>query len=131
MAMTASDARSRLDLFAGGTGGIDGWLTSDNRDAVYARLDRLPAEPLSSGQLNQLLALSHQPEISGGFFKYYWLSEPQHPYDVTRLPGYHPTYRSVEQILSLDQLYWDSTVFIAIHCCISAVYATGIWHFGL
>jgi hypothetical protein len=108
MTMTGekSDVRSLLRLFTGGTGGIDSWLTSDHSADVYARLERLAADPLSCSQLNQLLALSHQPEVSEGFFKYYWLSEPQHPYDVTHLEKYHVTYKSVEQILSADQLYW-------------------------
>ena len=100
------DARSQLALFAGGTGGIDNWLTGDYADTVMGRLDLLPAEPISCSQLNQLLALSHQADVSEGFFRYYWLSEPRHPYDVTRVAQYHPTYKAVDQILSLDQLYW-------------------------
>ena len=44
--------------------------------------------------------------MSEGFFRYYWLSEPRHTYDVTRIPRYHPTYKAVDQILSVDQLYW-------------------------
>lgn len=103
---TGSAARDRLALFTGGTGGIDNWLTGDYAGTVLDRLDLLPTEPISCSQLNQLLALSHQPDVSEGFFRYYWLSEPQHPYDVTRIPEHHPTYKSVDQILSLDQLYW-------------------------
>jgi hypothetical protein len=93
-------------VFTGGTGGIDSWLTSDHADTVIVRLNQLAVEPLSCGQLNQLLALSHQPEVSSGFFRYYWLSEPRHPYDTTRLPQHHATYKSVDQILSIDQLCW-------------------------
>jgi len=100
------DARGQLALFAGGTGGIDSWLTGDHADTVMARLDRLPGDPIIRSQLNQLLALSHRPEVSEGFFKYYWLSEPRHPYDVTRIPQYHDTYKTVDQILSIGQLYW-------------------------
>ena len=101
-----TDARSRLALFTGGTGGIDSWLTGEYADTVITRLERLSMEPLSCSQLNQLLALSHQAEVSEGFFRYYWLSEPKHPYDVTRIPQYDDTYRAVDQILSIDQLYW-------------------------
>ena len=75
----ATDARRHLTLFTGGTGGIDSWLTGDHADTVIARLDRISADPLSCSQLNQLLALSHQAEVSEGFFRYYWLSEPKHP----------------------------------------------------
>jgi hypothetical protein len=104
--VTTEGLSTSLKLFMGGTGGIDSWLTSDHANTVIARLGRLSAEPLSCGQLNQLLALSHQAEVSSGFFKYYWLSEPNHLYDVTRIPQYHPTYRTVDQILSVDQLRW-------------------------
>jgi hypothetical protein len=103
---TGTDARARLALFTGGTGGIDNWLTGDHAETVVARLNQLPAEPISCSQLNQLLALSHQAEVSEGFFRYYWLSEPKHPYDVTRVAEYHATYKGVDQILSLGQLYW-------------------------
>jgi hypothetical protein len=98
--------RTNLALFRGGTRGIDSWLTGDDQDTVFRRLAHLPSDPLSCGQLNQLLALSHQAEISPGYFKFYWLSEPKHPFDVTRLPNYHTSYSSVDQILSVDQLYW-------------------------
>jgi hypothetical protein len=104
--MARQDVRSQLELFAGGTGGIDSWLTGDHANTVMARLEQLPNEPISRSQFNQLLALSHRADVSDGFFKYYWLSEPRHPYDVTRVPRYHPTYIAVDQILSLDQLYW-------------------------
>ena len=102
----ATDARKHLTLFTGGTGGIDSWLTGDHAGTVIARLDRISSDPLSCSQLNQLLALSHQAEVSEGFFRYYWLNEPKHPYDVTRIPNHHATYKSVDQILSLDQLSW-------------------------
>jgi hypothetical protein len=100
------DAKIQLALFTGGTGGIDSWLTSEQSETVLTRLDRLPEKPLSCSQLNQLLALSHQAEVSEGFFHYYWLSEPRHPYDVTRIPAYHTSYKTVDQILTLDQLAW-------------------------
>ncbi|HYM09880.1 MAG TPA: hypothetical protein VEU62_04065 [Bryobacterales bacterium] len=104
--LRGADSRERLELFAGDSGGIDSWLTSGFSDIVYSRLNDLPAHPLSCSQLNQLLALSHQAGVSEAFFRYYWLSAPKHPYDVTRIPFYHPTFNEVDQILSLDQLYW-------------------------
>jgi len=65
-----------------------------------------PEEPISRSQFNQLLALSHRADVSEGFFRFYWLSEPRYPYDVTRVPRHHPTYKAVDRILSIDQLYW-------------------------
>src|ERR1017187_10907405 len=84
---TGTEARARLALFTGGTGGIDNWLTGDHAETVVARLNELPVEPISCSQLNQLLALSHQAEVSEGFFRYYWLSEPRHPRSEERRVG--------------------------------------------
>jgi len=103
---SAATVRRRLALFTGGTGGIDSWLTGDHADTVMRRLDLLSSEAISCSQLNQLLALSHQADVSEGFFRYYWLSEPTHPYDVTRVPQHHATYKTVDQVLSIDQMYW-------------------------
>jgi len=80
--MTESDlalVRDQLKLFSGGTGGIDSLLTTDPSEAVCARLGRLHEQPLSCSQFNQLLALSHQPEMSDGFFRYYWLTSRNIP----------------------------------------------------
>lgn len=63
--------RAKLTLFRGGTGGIDSWLTGDDQGTVFRRLASLAHEPLSCGQLNQLLALSHQAELSPAYFTYY------------------------------------------------------------
>ena len=68
--------RDRLDLFAGGTGGLDSWLTNEHSALVIQRLGQLPRDPLSCGQLNQLLAFAHQGEITPDVFSYYWLLLP-------------------------------------------------------
>jgi hypothetical protein len=57
-------------LFSVGTDGIGNWLSSDNDDRVFDRLERIAGEPLSKVQLNQLLAFGHEapqllPEASG------------------------------------------------------------------
>ena len=56
--------------------------------------------------MNQLLAFAHQPAVSEGFFKYYWLSVPTHVYDVTAIPDFDQTYARVDMVLTLDQLAW-------------------------
>lgn len=101
-----AEIRHRLELFSGGTGGLDSLLVSDQSDGICERLTRLGIEGLSCSQLNQLLTLAHQPALSEGFFRYYWLTFPKHTYDVTRLPDFHESYNHVDQILSLDQLCW-------------------------
>lgn len=98
--------RERLRLFCGGTGGFDSLLTGEAADAICSRLVNLQSLGLSCSNMNQLLALAHQPAVSEGFFKYYWLSAPAHIYDVTAVPNFDETYIRVAQILTLDQLDW-------------------------
>ncbi len=93
-------------LFAG-TGGIDSWLSERAPDAIFARLDALPACPLTQASLNQLLTFNHEAAVSSGFFRYYWLTVPaEHPYDVARLQGFNPRWIPAEAITSLDHLQW-------------------------
>jgi hypothetical protein len=98
--------KSRLALFSGGTGGFDSLFTCDASEGIYARLNELYIHGLSCSNLNQLLALAHQPAVSEGFFKYYWLSTPTHIYDVSAVPDFDPTYGRVDQVLTTDQFIW-------------------------
>ncbi len=106
MGANTEDIRRRLKLFMGNAGGIDSWLVADSSGDILERIATLSVAPLSCGQMNQLLAMSHQAELSEGAFRYYWLSAPGHTYDVTAIPNYHPSYATVDRILSLDQLSW-------------------------
>lgn len=108
--MSASGAKEAIlkqfELFSGGTGGIDSWLTSTTEDTVFDRLSKIDKEPLSRVQLNQLLILSHEADVSDGFFQYYWLGKPEHPYDPSKLPDYQATWNGATNILSLEHLRW-------------------------
>ena len=59
-------------------------------------------------QLNQLLVLSNAGSMSDGFFRYYWIERPEHPYDVTRLPYYAEsmTHGNDQSVQSHDHLRW-------------------------
>lgn len=98
----------KFQLLSGGTGGIDNWLGAGAPPDVFERLNKIDADPLPRQQLNQLLLLSHEAGLSEGFFRYYWLTTPDHPYDTTRLlPAYDPAWTSSNPtIQSLDHLYW-------------------------
>jgi hypothetical protein len=77
-------------------------------DEVVDRLLRLPEEPLTKVQLNQLLVLSKTGSMSDGFFRYYWCTEPRHPYDVAALP-YHAkgmVSGNTRKVHSHDHLRW-------------------------
>jgi len=98
-------------LFAG-TGGIDSWLTTDTPDEVFERIAKLPAEPLTRVQLNQLLILSHEAGLSDGFFTYYWSSAPPtHPYDVRHVAAFEERWLGSTTILSIEHLKWGMTRF--------------------
>ncbi len=96
----------KFSLFAGSAGGIDAWLGEHSPEATFRRLDRLGVEPLTLAQLNQLLALAHSAPLSEGFFRYYWLSCPRHPWGLEALPNYRPEWKGSLAVFELDQLHW-------------------------
>ena len=78
--------KEKFNIFAGGTGGIDSWLTSPNTSIIESLKD-LQTNPLTRARFNQLLTLAHEAPISEAMFRYYWLSAPlDHPYDVKSIP---------------------------------------------
>ena len=97
----------KFDLFQGGTGGLDSWLSQETPDEVFDVLGQVEQQPLSRALFNQLLTLAHEAPVSKGFFNFYWLSEPEiHPYDVKKIPCYSAKWSKLDDIVSLDQLYW-------------------------
>jgi hypothetical protein len=73
---------------------------------VFERLDNIEAEPLTRSELNQLLVLSHEAGMSRGFYRYYWLSAPQHTYDVAQVSVFRQKWVQGPAIVSLDHLAW-------------------------
>jgi hypothetical protein len=95
-------------------GGIEGLpvLAGAVGEKIVARFSQLPEHPLTFTHLNQILHLSHQPGISEGFFRYYFLEKPKyHPYNLDSVldetPDLHP-----EGLHSLGQLEWGLRRFI-------------------
>lgn len=118
--MTKKDILERFQRFSVDTGGIGSWLVEDTDDRVFHRLGSVNKKPLSKVQLNQLLVLAHEAPVSDGFFTYYWLSVPNHPYDVLDLPPsfpqdtagtdcreqVKPAIEELRSIMTLDHLEW-------------------------
>jgi hypothetical protein len=96
----------KFQLLSGTPAGIESWITAKTDEQVFIRLNRIDTDPLSKVQLNQLLLLAHEAGVSDGFFRYYWLSAPVHPYDVTTIPGYDRKFIQSENIESLPHLIW-------------------------
>lgn len=112
--------REQLQPLFAGTGGIDSWISSDTPSPVLERLLTLDETPLSHAQLNQLLVLCHEAGVSDGFFEYYWLENPEHPYAVDLLPGFRPEWCISSAIRSLEHLRWGLYRF----------YVDGLLYFG-
>ena len=103
----SEDIQGRFSIFAGGTGGIDSWITPGQDPTIIESLKDIERTPLTQSRLNQLLTLAHEAPISEAMFKYYWLSTPsEHPYDVCSTPKYRAEWVGSKDISSLDQLYW-------------------------
>ncbi len=93
-----------LDLFSFG---FDHWLVQKNPEEVFERIKAIDKNPIGRAQLNQLLHLCHEPGVSDGFFRYYWLCTPQfHPYEVEKIPGYNESVVKGDLIQSQEHLKW-------------------------
>jgi len=102
--------------------GIGAFAGPSMHDEVYDRLSRLDEDPLTKVQLNQLLVLSKAGSMSDGFFKYYWCTRCDHPYDVTKLLFYsaQPIDDSISEVVSHDHLRWG----------LYRLYVDGLLYFG-
>ncbi len=102
------------------TKGIGAWLGQGGAQESFDRLAAIEKEPLGKVQLNQLLTLSRALGVSDDFFRYYWLSAPEHTYDITKLGDYDPSYGNEKAIISLKHLKWGLT----------RIYIDGLLYFG-
>ncbi len=86
--------------------GFDDWLVRKAPAEVFNRLAQIGQDPLPQAQLNQLLHLCHEPGVSEGFFKYYWLTTPEHAYDVSQFLNFLHKWTEGTAIISVDHLKW-------------------------
>lgn len=97
-----------FELFSVGQSGIGSWLSPTTDPLVFERLGKLPEEPLTKVQFNQLLVLGHEAPVSDGFFKYYFRTLPdKHPYECDKIPHYDPQWLKDPAVINtLGQLSW-------------------------
>ena len=75
----------------------------ENVDLIRSRISDIPRNPLSHSQLNQLMHLSHQAGMTEGFFRFYFLTQPNgHPFVVSKAPFDIEAH----EISSVEQLRW-------------------------
>jgi len=104
IAQGLAENQKLLDLFSFG---FDHWLVQKGPEEVFDRIRSIDANPIGRAQLNQLLHLCHEPGVSDGFFRYYWLSSPKyHPYEVDKIPGYSASALKGDLIQSQEHLKW-------------------------
>ncbi len=87
--------------------GFDDWLEKKDSTDLFSSLTDLASRPLGRAQANQLLHLCHEPGVSVGFFRYYWLCIPEnHPYRPDKLPGFEQKFLQGDLVCSLEHLRW-------------------------
>ena len=121
--MTNEALLKKFELFVfGSEPGIGRWLSADIHPIVGERLSRLPSEPLTKVQFNQLLVVSQAASVSDGYFRYYWRTKPKHPYDVSSIEGYEPKWADGDDqvIYDLDHMRWG----------LYRMYVDGLLYFG-
>ena len=85
---------------------------NDLKDVAYVRerLAKLPNDPLTHSQLNQLLQRSEFAAVSDGFFRFYFLSAPEeHSF---ALPPPPLDIEGIDRIMSREHLQWGIERFI-------------------
>ena len=124
--ITKKQILEKFQIFAFGEGeGIGNWISKNTSPEIFRRLAEIQKKPILKAQLNQLLLLAHEGEVSDGFFNYYWNSNPEHPYGLETLPNFDPKWftnsrNSAPAIKSLDHLYWG----------LYRLYVDGLLYFG-
>ena len=121
--MTRTQLIADYGVFRFGEMGIGAFVGPRMHDEVFERLRSLGEAPITKVQLNQLLVLSRAGSISDGFFRYYWLTSPSHPYDVSRLPFFSASAvkdSGQEEVVSHDHLRWG----------LYRLYLDGLLYFG-
>jgi len=104
LAQDLGQRQKLLDFFSFG---FDHWLDQKGPEEVFDRIRLIDTNPLGRAQLNQLLHLCHEPGVSDGFFRYYWVSSPKsHPYEVDKIPGYAANAVIGDLIQSQEHLKW-------------------------
>lgn len=113
---------AEYEFFRFAATGIGAFAGPGMHPEVSERLARLNVDPLTKVQLNQLLVLSKAGSMSDGFFRYYWCTQPNHPYNVTRVPFYssEALNGSPPEVVSHDHLRWG----------LYRLYVDGLLYFG-
>ena len=117
---TKEEILQMFDLFRGNSVGIETWITPKTDEDIFNTLGNIDTTLLGKSQLNQLLILSHEADISDDFFKYYWMSAPKHTYNVKLIYKFEEEWLKGDCIKSLEHLKWG----------LYRLYVDGLLYFG-
>ena len=85
---------------------ICSFVTQNSPKLLFEILSNLQEKPLSKAQLDQLLILHQQKNMSEDFFRYYWLTKPDdHFYAIDATKGFKLS-STCNNISSIEQLKW-------------------------
>ena len=84
------------------TEGICGFISDYSSDYLKSILSNIENIPITKVQFDQLLSLQNIKCVSDGFFRFYWLTQPEHFYKLQEIELVNGT----KTINSIEQLYW-------------------------
>lgn len=82
---------------------ICNFITQLGSRELFELLGQIENKPLSKVQLDQLLILHQQKNVSDDFFRYYWLGKPKFPLYEVEEPAFE---LDTKCIASVEQLKW-------------------------
>ena len=83
------------------TEGICGFISDYSSDYLKSILSNIENIPITKVQFDQLLSLQNIKCVSDGFFRFYWLTQPEHFYKLQEIELVNGT----KTINSIEQLY--------------------------
>lgn len=83
---------------------ICNFITEAGPKELFELLNKIETKPLSKVQLDQLLILHQQSNVSDDFFRYYWLETPTFPLYEADTPTF--AFTDNKSIGSVEQLKW-------------------------
>lgn len=93
---------SKFYQLMGDSEGICGFISNRSSDYLKSRLCNIDNIPITKVQFDQLLSLQNIKCVSDGFFRFYWLTKPEHFYKLQDIE----LDENIKAITSLEQLYW-------------------------
>lgn len=100
--MNFDNIKNKFNKLMLNTEGICGFISDYSSDYLKSILSNIENIPITKVQFDQLLSLQNIKCVSDGFFRFYWLTQPEHFYKLQEIELVNGT----KTINSIEQLYW-------------------------